>query len=228
MKIDTNTFEKCGRVLGSALEYTHSDMIGTLKTTSDSVGAYTANRVFTAFGEDVTTNTDRYGYVGDWGYQSHAEMPYQHVGARYYDPGSGRFLQRDPIGIRGGFNVYSYVFNVPTIWIDPDGEFIFSIGAIVIGIVSGVAIAVQATTAYFNYRSAQHAAYASQPGKPRTIDETINSNRSRGRSLRNSGNHVADFITNMPGSSFTGSPTPSENAAEGVVEVGLGCLGLLD
>jgi len=33
------------------------------------------------------------------------------------------FLQRDPIGIRGGFNVYTYVRNDPTIAIDPTGLF---------------------------------------------------------------------------------------------------------
>ena len=97
-------------------------MIGTLKTTSDSVGAYTANRVYTAFGEEITTNTDRYGYAGDWGYQSHVDMPYQHVGARYYDPSTGRFLQRDPIGIAGGLNVYVYVLNNPVVGIDPSGH----------------------------------------------------------------------------------------------------------
>ena len=46
--------------MGGASEYTHSDMIGTLKTTSDSAGAYTANHVYTAFGEEITANTDRY------------------------------------------------------------------------------------------------------------------------------------------------------------------------
>ncbi|MGB2987892.1 MAG: RHS repeat-associated core domain-containing protein [Phycisphaerae bacterium] len=43
------------------------------------------------------------------------------LAARYYDPLIGRFLQRDPIGIRGGLNVYAYVRNAPTIRIDPDG-----------------------------------------------------------------------------------------------------------
>jgi len=44
-----------------------------------------------------------------------------HVGARYYDPSTGRFLQRDPIGIAGGLNVYAYVGNRPTVRIDPLG-----------------------------------------------------------------------------------------------------------
>jgi uncharacterized protein RhaS with RHS repeats len=43
------------------------------------------------------------------------------VGWRYYDPASGRFLQRDPIGIRGGLNVYEYVDSNPLTSIDPSG-----------------------------------------------------------------------------------------------------------
>ncbi|WP_454725509.1 MULTISPECIES: RHS repeat-associated core domain-containing protein [Cupriavidus] len=39
---------------------------------------------------------------------------------RYYDPGSGRFISKDPIGLAGGFNVYQYAPN-PVGWIDPLG-----------------------------------------------------------------------------------------------------------
>jgi RHS repeat-associated protein len=39
---------------------------------------------------------------------------------RYYDPHSGRFASRDPIGIEGGFNAYAYGIN-PIEWIDPFG-----------------------------------------------------------------------------------------------------------
>jgi RHS repeat-associated protein len=70
---------------------------------------------------------DRYGYAGAWGYQTHDfpsgdPIPFVHVGARYYDPASGRFLQRDPIGIRGGLNVYLYLGNQPTMGADPSGQ----------------------------------------------------------------------------------------------------------
>ena len=50
-------------------------------------------------------------------------FPFLHVGHRYYDPATGRFLQRDPIGILGGSNVYDYVASVPTINVDPEGLF---------------------------------------------------------------------------------------------------------
>jgi RHS repeat-associated protein len=39
---------------------------------------------------------------------------------RYYDPDAGRFTSQDPIGLRGGVNVYRYAPN-PLGWADPLG-----------------------------------------------------------------------------------------------------------
>jgi RHS repeat-associated protein len=109
----------------SSAQYLHNDHLGTLRETSNSAFETTGLRVFTAFGEKISAttpaNADRFGYVGEWGYQSHAEMSFFHVGHRYYDPGSGRFLQRDPIGMEGGGNVFAYAFGSPTLFIDEDG-----------------------------------------------------------------------------------------------------------
>ena len=40
---------------------------------------------------------------------------------RYYDPKIGRYITSDPIGLRGGFNTYSYVRSNPLRWIDARG-----------------------------------------------------------------------------------------------------------
>jgi RHS repeat-associated protein len=97
------------------------DHLGTTRFMTDSAGNPVESSVFSAFGERITGANPRYGYVGAFGYQAHDEIPYQHVGARYYDPNTGRFLQRDPIGLGGGANVYAYVSSGPTVALDPSG-----------------------------------------------------------------------------------------------------------
>jgi RHS repeat-associated protein len=40
---------------------------------------------------------------------------------RYYDPGSGRYVSSDPLGLPGGLNAYGYVRNNPVQRVDPWG-----------------------------------------------------------------------------------------------------------
>jgi RHS repeat-associated protein len=89
----------------------------------NSLGCNTAQLCRNAVaGSDCTGEANpRYGYAGAWGYQSQNEFPFLHIGARYYDPATGRFLQRDPIGIVGALNVYEYVGGSPTAKVDPTG-----------------------------------------------------------------------------------------------------------
>ena len=50
-----------------------------------------------------------------------AETGLYYYRARCYDPAIGRFLQTDPIGYKGGINLYSYCSNNPIIYVDPLG-----------------------------------------------------------------------------------------------------------
>jgi len=123
---------------GDALRVHHGDQIGTSRFMTGASAQTLRRAVYTAFGELVLADNghgqpaaaSRYGYAGAWGYETGLEdagepdlppLPFIHVGERWYDPASGRFLQRDPIGIRGGAVVFAYGFQSPLLGVDPWG-----------------------------------------------------------------------------------------------------------
>ena len=49
------------------------------------------------------------------------ETAYHYNYHRYYNPKTGKYLQADPIGLDGGYNLYNYVDNNSLIGVDPEG-----------------------------------------------------------------------------------------------------------
>ncbi len=106
------------------VKYFHTDHLGTTQAMTDANQTPEPRIVYTAFGEVISASSPpdtRYQYVGEKGYESFSDLPFLHVGHRWYDPASGRFLQRDPLGIDGGMNVYVYAAGTPTSSADPSG-----------------------------------------------------------------------------------------------------------
>ena len=50
------------------------------------------------------------------------ESGHYHMRARQYEPGTGRFVSRDPLGYVDGPNPYTYGMSSPTDWVDPFGR----------------------------------------------------------------------------------------------------------
>ena len=81
-----------------------------------------ANLAYDAWGQLMSgSNPTPYGYKGQWGYYTDAESGILLLTHRYFDPATGRFLTRDPIGVEGGVNLYAYVGNGVVNGYDPGG-----------------------------------------------------------------------------------------------------------
>lgn len=70
---------------------------------------------------------------------------------RYYDPVVGRFISKDPIGLLGGLNLYTYVTNNPVNFVDPYGLLLdpFTWGVIIGGTIAAMDIGTYAASKYF-------------------------------------------------------------------------------
>jgi RHS repeat-associated protein len=147
------------------VEFLHGDLTGSTMLRTDDSGEPVSGFsgiTYTAFGEPVVNNGSgwqvsgalpegypRYAYAGQFGYESdlltlegaNGDLPavtLAHVGWRWYQAGIGRFVQRDPIGIAGGPNLYTYASNNPVSKVDPSGKLSWVVGAVTGGIIGGI------------------------------------------------------------------------------------------
>jgi RHS repeat-associated protein len=107
---------------GTPYWYTR-DHLGSIRELVDATGQVRARFDYDVYGQrtqvagDLTTLR---GFTGHW---HHQQTGLVLTLFRAYDPSIGRWLSRDPIGERGGLNLYGYVGNRPTMAVDPLGLF---------------------------------------------------------------------------------------------------------
>ncbi|WP_328592094.1 RHS repeat-associated core domain-containing protein, partial [Burkholderia sp. USMB20] len=112
----------------AVLFYYHCDQIGTPQLLTDDDGDVVWEASYKAWGEarEVIARVSKAAGVVPknplrfQGQQVDEETGLTYNRHRYYDPNSGRFVSKDPIGLAGGDNCYQYAPN-STGWIDPLG-----------------------------------------------------------------------------------------------------------
>jgi RHS repeat-associated protein len=76
---------------------------------------------YDAWGVRTTQGAQDAASFGFTGHLEHKELGLVFTLYRAYDPATGRWLSRDPIGENGGINLYGYVVNNPVNYVDPLG-----------------------------------------------------------------------------------------------------------
>ncbi len=122
------------RLLGSSAAsitsnvfYIHNDHLGTPKALTDNNGQLVWYATAEPFGQaTVNDDVDGDGVAVEFnirqpGQYFDVESGFYYNYFRYYDPGTGRYVTSDPIGLVGGVNTYAYVGGNPLNATDPYG-----------------------------------------------------------------------------------------------------------
>jgi RHS repeat-associated protein len=102
-------------------QYYMKDGLGSTMEFTGTSGELFQSYVYDSFGNIVLQNGTIINPFTYTAREFDAESGLYYYRARYYDPTIGRFLTEDPIGFNGGINLYTYVGNNPTNFVDPLG-----------------------------------------------------------------------------------------------------------
>lgn len=107
-------------------DYLITDYLGTPQLAVNSRGQQTWKGVSEAFGKTQLEPTNKITmnlrFPGQYFDQ---ETSLHYNGFRHYNPMLGRYIQADPVGLRGGINLYGYAYGNPLLYLDPYGLYSF-------------------------------------------------------------------------------------------------------
>jgi RHS repeat-associated protein len=105
---------------GTNIYYYHADGLGSITALTNASGSIVQTYIYDSFGNMTATGSisQPFTYTAR---EYDAETGMYFYRARYYDPKVGRFVTKDPIGFKGGINVFAYVLNNPVNRTDPEG-----------------------------------------------------------------------------------------------------------
>jgi RHS repeat-associated protein len=112
--------KSCSQVVSGQVRIYHADRLGSVRWVTDGSGNLVASYVYEGFGKIVGQGGSEvvpYRFCGLWGYRNDGDAGLLHVGARYYEVETGRWVQKDPLYWSG----YEYCLGDPINLTDPNG-----------------------------------------------------------------------------------------------------------
>ena len=106
--------------------YLHGDGLSSTQLVTDENGDQVGRFIYGAWGEELYANESVPGiletrFVGGLGCRKDAATGLIYMRNRWYSCELQRFISRDPVGLKGGFNLYEYADSIPNSLIDEDG-----------------------------------------------------------------------------------------------------------
>ena len=117
----TRRFYPQGEQAGAVKYFYTKDHLGSIREVLGANGTVVSSSRYDAWGVRTTHGVQDAASFGFTGHLEHKELGLVFTLYRAYDPATGRWLSRDPMGEDGGINLYGYVRNGPMNWVDPKG-----------------------------------------------------------------------------------------------------------
>ena len=118
---EPESFAPLAKLVGTDRYSIITDHLGTPMSMLDAEGRQTWAADTDAYGDLRNVVGDRQACPFRWpGQYEDAETGLYYNRFRYYQPSVGHYIQADPIGLRGGLQLYGYVRD-PLTWVDPLG-----------------------------------------------------------------------------------------------------------
>jgi len=120
----------CGFVSNGQVRVYHADRLGSVRWVTDGSQNIVVSYVYEGFGKVVGQDGGQggpYQFCGLWGYRNDQDAGLLHVGARYYEVETGRWVQKDRwLGSHlhpQTLNPFIYCTNNPVNCVDPSGKY---------------------------------------------------------------------------------------------------------
>lgn len=106
---------------GTIIDYYEADGLDSVTSLTAPNGSLAQSYTYDSFGNATNASGSLTNYFRYTAREFDSETNLYYYRARYYDPTTGRFLNEDPVHIRGGLNFYRYVGNNAVNLFDPTG-----------------------------------------------------------------------------------------------------------